>query len=514
MRYVLLFALLCPFKIQSQTSLNKIFNLPGMVTTAIFATLVDQDTIVTFGSVIDVPGHNGVHISKYDTLGNLLDFKTYFHPDSKPYVLGAPTGFIKTADGGYLGVGDVNLGDNVVVFKFSHSGDLEWLSDIAYGNLRVIYAIDPIECNGGYILVGLLQYLDYDVNAFILKIDPVGNVLWRKDHGVPGLRDIAAFIQKRDENSFFVSGAQNNGVGIGMPGGWIRNWVFEMDSTGTILSDWKSEIADNFGSCKAEISGDHELVLITSRLYYNHPYATKTELSARKLDTDDWHTVWHTFQTAPTMSYLAGWYDLEQSPTDGSWDLVGTFHYEPDGAVLGGLNAHLNPDGERVWIRQDTAYLSPLLNANENYLVSMGHLSTGSIIAGGYVLSTEGGDLHQEAWLLKISPDGCIEPGDCATVPANEPSTASGPSFLNWEVFPNPATTHTYLVSDKYMERKSVRVSIFDQHGGLVREMDYAVQAEQLFRIELIGLPTGVYTYRVTTNDGELGAGKIMVMWR
>ncbi|MFN0034216.1 MAG: T9SS type A sorting domain-containing protein [Saprospiraceae bacterium] len=483
------------------------------MTTSIHALLIDRDTIVTFGGAIDVPGHYGVQISKYDTLGNLLGFKTYFHSDGKPYVLSNSAGFIKTSDGGYLGVGDVNLGDNVVVFKFSHSGDLEWLSDIAYSNLRVIYAFDPIECNGGYMLAGLLQYLDYDVNGFICKIDFEGNLLWRKDYGVPGLMDVAPFIRKKDENSFLVSGGQNNGAGLGFPGFWMRSWVFEIDSTGTVLSDWKSEIAENVGNCKAELSGDHELVLITSRLYANYPNAAKLELTARKLDTDDWHTVWQTSQTPPTMAYLVGWYDIKQSPADGGWDLVGTFLYEPNGAVLGGLTAHLNPDGERAWIRQDTVYLSPLLNANENYLVSMGHLSSGSIVAGGYVLSTEGGDLHQEAWLLKLSPDGCIEPGDCATVPSHEPNTASGPSFLNWEVFPNPATSYTLLVPDRDLQGKQGKVALYNVQGKLLREFAFTVPAREAIRVDLSGLAPGMYTYQVQVEGQGLGGGKIMVMW-
>lgn len=103
MRYTLLFALLFPFSLQSQTSFNKVFNLPGILTTSIHALLIDRDTIVTFGGAIDVPGHYGVQISKYDTLGNLLGFKTYFHSDGKPYVLSNSAGFIKTSDGGYLG---------------------------------------------------------------------------------------------------------------------------------------------------------------------------------------------------------------------------------------------------------------------------------------------------------------------------------------------------------------------------------------------------------------------------
>jgi len=143
----------------------------------------------------------------------------------------------------------------------------------------------------------------------------------------------------------------------------------------------------------------------------------------------------------------------------------------------------------------------------------VGHLSSGSIIAGGHVLSAEGGDFHQEAWLLKLSKDGCLEPNDCATVSTHTPGTVRGPSFLKWEVFPNPASTHTYLVPDKELEGQSGSVALFDQRGGQVKEIAFTVQHGQPLRVELKDLPRGLYTYRVLMASGEVGGGKIMVMW-
>ncbi|MFN4257551.1 MAG: hypothetical protein ACK4Q5_21355 [Saprospiraceae bacterium] len=89
--------------------------------------------------------------------------------------------------------------------------------------------------------------------------------------------------------------------------------------------------------------------------------------------------------------------------------------------------------------------LSPLLlDDNESRLLGVGHLSSGNNVAGGAVLTNEGSDLSEEAWLLKIGIDGCTEPGDCAPkVPARGPVRTSA---LKWLMFPNPVNSHAYRV--------------------------------------------------------------------
>lgn len=514
---ILLISLLLPVALHSQTGLNKLFTLPGMVTTTINPVLVDQDTIVAFGGVIDVPGHYGVHISKYDSLGNLLSYNTYFHPAGKSYFLAEATGFIKTEDGGYLAVGDVNIGQAMVVFKFSHTGDLEWTKEISDNSLRVLYGFLPVECKGGYLIPGVLQYTDYDVNGFVYKISYSGEVIWRKDFGSSNSHDTAGFIVRKNDNTFFVSGGQNAFLNIDAPGYWSRSWVFEIDSTGALMSEWRSEIAEKLGICFIRQSGEQDLVFITWRL---HPTPTDPSLPAlnefviRKLDVNDWHTVWQTSQTGPDMTYNAGWQNLELNPADGAWDAVGTYQHYITGVIMSGITAHVNPDnGSTIWLRKDTAYTSPLININENHLRGIAHLSSGSIIAGGWVLSMEGGELHQEAWLLKISPDGCTEPGDCATVPTHEPGTAHGPSYSNWEVFPNPAKTYTLLVPDKDMQGKSGKIMLFNQKGSLAREMAFSIEPQQAVRLDLQRLSPGLYTYQVLMDNGSVGNGKIMVAW-
>jgi len=105
-------------------------------------------------------------------------------------------------------------------------------------------------------------------------------------------------------------------------------------------------------------------------------------------------------------------------------------------------------------------------------------------------------------------------PYPCDTVFNYMGSSVTEPYIsIKLTAMPNPASTHTYFVPDKEMEGQSGSVALFDQRGGKVKEMAFTVQQGQPLRVELKDLPRGLYTYRVLMASGEVGGGKIMVMW-
>jgi hypothetical protein len=303
---------------------------------------------------------------------------------------------------------------------------------------------------------------------------------------------------------------------INDPNLWVRCWIFEIDAAGNLLSEWRTEKEEKLGGCFVELSGENELTMISAKIQPNPPtVGTSLSLVMRKLRTSDWQTIWQTSQTAADCSYFGGWQNFRQNPVNGAWDVVGTYQHYQTGFIMSGITAQVNDhDGSTVWLRKDTVYVSPLLHINENHLSGIAHLSSGSIIAGGWVLSTEGGDLHQEAWLLKLSKDGCIEPGDCVTVPTKGPERANGPAFLHWQVFPNPAKDYTYLVPDMALQGKSAKVEIFDQKGTLAHMAVFEIQTQQALRVNLRDLPPGLYTYQVTSEGKRVGGGRVMVAWQ
>jgi len=123
--------------------------------------------------------------------------------------------------------------------------------------------------------------------------------------------------------------------------------------------------------------------------------------------------------------------------------------------------------------------------------------------------------LIRNSQLVKLDQNGCMGPNDCGlNVGVKEP--ASQPHQVNITVFPNPASEYAnfYIKGiSPLWATKPVQIALRDLFGRqvyvathLLNQYGYAEA-----RIEVCGLPPGVYVYSVTGNGGQLGTGKLMV---
>lgn len=507
--YTLLF-LLVVYQASSQSDLNLIFNLPGQATTSISKLLIETDTIVTIGSVTDTPGKFGIQFSKYDSLGNLILYRTYYPGDNEIYIPGRFTGFIQLTQGAYLTTTSVDAGNKIAIIKLAHDGEILWNKEIDYPNLQVIYCDGLEEMPDGYLIAGWQQDVNYQTQAFICKMNQNGEVLWKKDYG--GVNDdVVGTVKIRNNNSYFIGGAEvKHQSGISEPGYWERSWLFEIDSIGTKLWEYKTNASEYInGASLFEFSGDTAIVYATSRMpHYVSPWLT--EFVLRKVNLNTGTTLWQKAQTGVDMTYLVGYSDLEASPTDGGWDIVGTYQHYPSGFVRGGFTVHTGPEGELLWMRQDTAWMDPNINVDENYLNCLGHLSSGSIIAGGDVLKSQPA-WHNEAWLLKISPKGCITMDDCTPLVSATTAPELSKVFSSWSIYPNPASSQALLLPDQQAFGRQGKLAMYDLSGRPVLHLDFPFQANEPVRLDFKTLPAGIYHYRIWLDSREVGGGKILV---
>jgi hypothetical protein len=90
--------------------------------------------------------------------------------------------------------------------------------------------------------------------------------------------------------------------------------------------------------------------------------------------------------------------------------------------------------------------------------------------------------------------------------------TVTEPSrWLRFLASPNPAKGHTFLLPDREMDGSTCTVTLFDVQGRRVREQSLTMLGGQPLRVELSGLPPGLYTYRALTGGGAVGSGKVAV---
>jgi Secretion system C-terminal sorting domain len=73
---------------------------------------------------------------------------------------------------------------------------------------------------------------------------------------------------------------------------------------------------------------------------------------------------------------------------------------------------------------------------------------------------------------------------------------------------PNPASTFLIVTMDRYLPGTSV--SIFDQRGSLVKQMNRNFTANQPMVIDVSGLPKGIYI--LTMKSGDLNKSEKLII--
>ncbi len=168
----------------------------------------------------------------------------------------------QTEDGGYIIAGNSNSDDGDIgnnygsydawIFKLNSDGNLEWENNYGGSDLDHINQVQQTE-DGGYILAGWTQsndgnigdnYGEYD--AWIIKLNTSGNLLWEKSYGGSSL-DYAHSIQQTTDYGYIVGGwTQSNDGDIGDNYGEYDAWVIKLDNEGTLL--WEK----SYGGSKSD----------------------------------------------------------------------------------------------------------------------------------------------------------------------------------------------------------------------------------------------------------------------
>jgi hypothetical protein len=466
---------------------------------------VDNDTIVCVGNAFTAQGNYATHISKYDTLGNLLNYNI-IQENGKKIDAGETTGFIKTSDGGYAALSGTAVGLDVLFIKFDHELQTEWITTITRTDMLAIYADGLVETSDGYLVAGFGNTQNTPVSSFVCSLSKQGDIRWNKKYSAqPNWNSGVRNMVKKNNNSFWIGGGRSMiGSGCGeqqsSQGG---PWVFEIDSLGDVLYDWKAPIADSEGVATIALDDDGQIVYAAVKIKFQPTWGDTLQLKLRKINPANNQTVWEYYQTPIALTCPnSGWYGLEKNPMDGGWDMVGSYQHKTTGYVTSGVTAHTNPNGELLWFRLDTNYVSPNSTLNYNWLRCLGHLSSGSIVAGGFVRKAEP-ELHDEAWLIKYSVNGCVGPSDCAVVSANSPNKQPSQP----EVYPNPFSNNLNISFSNEYKIENTEFIVVNVLGEVVARKQLNSTDSDM---NLSALPKGVYFWQIVENNVLLGQGKLL----
>jgi len=177
-------------------------------------------------------GELNVLIVKLDSSGNISWSKT-IGGENDDYALSVQ----QTSDGGYIFGGwtqsfDARKRDAFIV-KLDSSGNISWSKTIGVINYNNIKSIQQT-LDGGYIALGSTSFDEAKRDAFIVKLDSSGNISWSKTIGGEN-DDYASFIQQTLDGGYIIGGGtQSFGAGDD------DAFIVKLDSSGNIL--WSKTI--------------------------------------------------------------------------------------------------------------------------------------------------------------------------------------------------------------------------------------------------------------------------------
>jgi len=239
--------------------------------------------------------------------------------------------------------------------------------------------------DGGFIVAGSTNSSGAGGNdAWLIRLDPSGQVIWQKAYGTVG-EEFAVGAQQTTDGGFVVSGFTG-------PVGFAGNaWIFKTDATGNV--QWQN-MYGGFGCCLLPIQQTSDNGFIVAGFTDNSGMGDVQVLRLNSTGA----VMWARTYGNPTAFDAA--FSLQTMP-DGGFVVAGiTNGYAVNGLITGDFWVFkIDATGDIVW---QHAYGG----SGADYAISMAKTSDDGFIVAGWTNSFGAGG--NDAWLLRLDNSGGV----------------------------------------------------------------------------------------------------------
>lgn len=460
----------------------------------------------TFSNDGDVPNMQGVadyYVVKLDSMGELVWQKTFGGSNHDwPYAA------VETPDDGYVVVGySRSLDGDVIgghgdrdawVIKLDKQGDLLWQKALGGSGWDEAWSVDHAS-NGGIIIAGRSNSSDGDaagnsggsLDYWVIKLNDEGEVEWQRTYG-GSEEDSATFIKQATDGGYLISGETKSTDGdVTGNNGNVDIWVIKIDHVGNL--EWQNAL----GGAGLD-SGRGIFEISDAFIGSGHVSSYNSgDVSGSQGQFDFWvfrldlngNLVWQ-----KTMGGSGpDWLQSGSLTPEGNLVVAGNIR-SVDGDIL--LNhgqddiwlIEFNPNGEVLWQKS-------LGGVSWDVCYHVEATADGGYALTGTTWSTDGdvsGSEHKgsgDLWIVKLAPE---------STPTSSLTTAP------LSLFPNPAQQTTTLTVPA--EYDVLHVEITDLPGRLL-SVQQILNGENM---NLQALHPGVYFVTAVAADGQRFVGKLL----
>jgi hypothetical protein len=331
----------------------------------------------------------------------------------------------------------------------------------------------------GYILTGNynLQCSGADKRSFLLKIDSLGNVEWRRTYtNVAYLFD----VELTQDGGFIV---------INKYGGTN---IVVLDSLGNYL--WSKKANNYIG---VGTSGD--LCFVGNNSYViTTPYMYNTNTSNPLMGVNIWKINLNTKQIEFDKSYVLyknidciGLHDDIGIETTSNGNIIVNGTLEKYGSDKSAFILKLNLNGDSLWTK---TYRFKNSNSTRSQLNDLLLCDDGGFLGVGYYSPSPGS--NSSAWMFKTDANGVL---------GFESSRVESSRF---KVFPNPAREYITFEFQQGIEQDAA-LRLYNALGQMVLEEKLNKGMQQI-QISLKGMQPGIYLLQVRDRNGVVSTKKFV----
>ncbi|HYH16867.1 MAG TPA: hypothetical protein VD794_16660 [Flavisolibacter sp.] len=323
---------------------------------------------------------------------------------------------VKTPDGGYLVVGSTQSNDgdvsgyhggiDILVFKVDKDGVKVWQKAFGGSGQDIANAVIAAP-DGGYVIAGYTMSSNGDVvgrhgeqDAWILKINEVGTILWQKAWG--GTRNEMAFAAAAAADGYVVAiGSASTDGDLPATNTHTNTWLVKFNTNGTI--GWQKPVGvDNVYNVPSN------LIATTGGYVVVGSTGNGTGADARVVKTSTTgDIIWEKTFSGTDQDEFSG---ITES-ADGGYLLTG-FTASNDGDIIGNtrgdfdvLAVKVNSNGGKEWLKIYEGSGVDGLNKTSVAKTVDGQYMVAAFSSGN---GTDAGTNHggADAWILKLNASG------------------------------------------------------------------------------------------------------------
>ncbi|MEM7654556.1 MAG: T9SS type A sorting domain-containing protein [Bacteroidota bacterium] len=339
----------------------------------------------------------------------------------------------------------------------------------------------------------------FDVDRYLLKLDPMGNKVWSRTYGGDGDDHSLGTSLVCLHSGYVMCGSTTSFSGNETRDGWL----LYTDVDGEIVNELIVGTEGNDGAISIALAPDSTSLYVVQQIdTLLAPGYAEQALRVMQIDSNGL-PIWQQI-IQDSLSRLP---EGIQVLSDGNLLLYGSLGILPNYAAGYGWLAKFSSQGALLWERAiqhpDQGFTDPLFQINS--IADVLEVSPQQLMLFGQTALRDG--VGRNPWLLLVDEEGCLSDCDSLPDPFQGPYTSvQSVEISEIKVFPNPTKDHIIVAFPS--SSLPATCQWWDLSGRLVKTV-LLNQSET--RISVADLPRGLYGVWLFNEAGERYRRKVMV---